>query len=95
MAMKLPVVALDNGGTVEVVEQGVTGLLSPPGDGDALAANLRLLLLDPDTRDAYGNSGRERVERLFTTRRRADDTANVFAEVLGRGADPTDGSGTV
>ena len=57
MAMALPVVALDNGGTVEVVEQGVTGLLSAPGDRDALAANLRRLLLDPDTRAAYGKRG--------------------------------------
>ena len=34
MAMALPVVALDNGGTVEVVEPGETGLLSAPDDGE-------------------------------------------------------------
>jgi glycosyltransferase involved in cell wall biosynthesis len=95
MAMALPVVALANGGTVEVVEQGATGLLSPPGDSDALAANLRLLLLDADTRAAYGKRGRERVERQFTTKRMADDTANVFTDVLGRAEDRADPSGTV
>ena len=73
--MALPVVALDNGGTVEVVEHGVTGLLSAPGDREALAANLRALLLDPERRAAYGASGRRRVEQLFTTQRMAADTA--------------------
>jgi glycosyltransferase involved in cell wall biosynthesis len=95
MAMALPVLALDNGGTVEVVEQGVTGLLSAPGDCDALAANLRLLLLDADTRAAYGKRGRERVERQFTTKRMADDTANVFADLLGRAEGRVGRSGTV
>ena len=84
MAMALPVVALDSGGTVEVVEDGVTGLLSPVHDRAMLAANLRTLLLDRDTRLAYGASGRRRVQQLFTTQRMADDTAAVFAEVLGR-----------
>jgi glycosyltransferase involved in cell wall biosynthesis len=42
MAMKRPVVALNNGGTAEVVEHGTCGLLSAPGDIDALAANDQL-----------------------------------------------------
>ena len=44
MAMELPVVALDDGGTPEVVEDGRSGLLSDHGDVDALAANLVTLL---------------------------------------------------
>jgi glycosyltransferase involved in cell wall biosynthesis len=95
MAMTLPVLGLSNGGTVEIVEQGVTGLLSAPGDGEALAANLRQFLLEPDRRAAYGKRGRERVERLFTTRRMADDTADVFAKLLSRGAVGAGGSGSV
>ena len=58
MAMTLPVVALANGGAVEVVENGVTGLLSAPGDAEALADNLRTLLLDPKQRAAFGARGR-------------------------------------
>jgi len=86
MAMALPVVALGDGGTVEVVEDHVTGLLSVAGDRDALAANLRALLVDPEKRRSYGRTGRRRVERWFTTERMASDTADVFAEVLGRPA---------
>ena len=50
----------------EVVEHGVTGLLVPPDDPDALAAAIASLLADPAKRDAFGAAGRDRVERLFT-----------------------------
>ena len=58
MAMKRPVVALANGGTPEVVEHGKCGLLSPPGDIDALAANLIRLLDNPELRTQFGEHGR-------------------------------------
>jgi len=60
MAMKRPVVALTNGGTPEVVEHGKCGLLSPPGDIDALAANLLRLLDNPALRTQFGEYGRSR-----------------------------------
>jgi glycosyltransferase involved in cell wall biosynthesis len=81
MAMELPIVALDNGGTIEVVEHGMNGLLSAPGDAEALAANLRTLLVDPARRAAFGASGRRRVEEMFTTQKMADAAADVFVHV--------------
>jgi glycosyltransferase involved in cell wall biosynthesis len=82
MAMKKPVVAVDNGGTPEVVEHGKSGLLSMYGDGPALAANLRLLLRDPALRTRMGEYGRQRVEARFTAGRMAADTADVYASLL-------------
>jgi glycosyltransferase involved in cell wall biosynthesis len=90
MAMKKPVVALDNGGTPEVVEHGKTGLLSRPGDGRALAANLRLLLRDPVLRARFGDCGRRHVEARFTAERMAADTARVYSSLA-----PTRAPGTV
>jgi glycosyltransferase involved in cell wall biosynthesis len=84
MAMALPVVALDDGGTPEVVEHGTTGLLSSPDDAGVLASNLGALLLDRERRAAFGANGRRRVERLFTTRRMAEDTATVYELVTAR-----------
>ena len=81
MAMRLPVVALDNGGTPEVVEHGVTGLLSPAGDHDALVKHLGVLLDDPAYRDALGSAGRARVERHFTAQRMARDVAAVYERI--------------
>jgi glycosyltransferase involved in cell wall biosynthesis len=82
MAMKRPVVALTNGGTPEVVEHGKCGLLSPPGDIDALAANLLRLLGDPALRAQFGEYGRSRVEQHFTPQRMASDFAALYARML-------------
>lgn len=82
MAMKRPVVALTNGGTPEVVEHGKSGLLSPPGDIEALAANLGRLLADPQLRIRLGDNGRFRVEQNFTPQRMAKDFAALYARLL-------------
>lgn len=96
MAMQRPVVGLDNGGTVEVVEDGVTGLLSPAGDAPALVRNLCALLTDPSRRTTLGQHGRARVEARFTTRRMADETADVYTRLtVGRRNDHTTRSGTL
>jgi glycosyltransferase involved in cell wall biosynthesis len=82
MAMKRPVVALTNGGTPEVVEDGKCGLLSSPGDIDALATNLLRLLNDPALRIRFGEHGRLRVEQKFTPQRMASDFAELYARML-------------
>ncbi|HET7568460.1 MAG TPA: glycosyltransferase family 4 protein [Gaiellaceae bacterium] len=61
MAAGLPVVAADAGGPAETVEDGVAGILYPPGDAAALAAALRDLAGDPERRRALGEAGRERA----------------------------------
>jgi glycosyltransferase involved in cell wall biosynthesis len=65
MAVGLPVVATRVGGTPEAVEDGVTGLLVPPGDSDALASAIRRLRADPALARRLGAAGRQRVERHF------------------------------
>jgi glycosyltransferase involved in cell wall biosynthesis len=84
MAMKRPVVALDNGGTPEVVEHGQTGLLSPARDVNALASNILTLLRDPALRARMGELGRRRVETLFSPGRLARDVERVYASVAPR-----------
>jgi glycosyltransferase involved in cell wall biosynthesis len=78
MAMKRPVLALTNGGTPEVVDHGKSGLLSPPGDLEGLAANMVTLLRDPELRRRMGEYGRQQVEARFAPRRMADDVARVY-----------------
>ena len=82
MAMKRPVVALDSGGTPEVVVHGQCGLLSSPGDIDALAANLLRVLGDPALRAQFGEYGRSRIEEHFTPQRMASDFAALYARML-------------
>jgi glycosyltransferase involved in cell wall biosynthesis len=65
MAAGLPVVASDVGGLREQVLDGVTGLLVPAGDPQALAAALARLVDDPGLRRRLGDAGRARAEELF------------------------------
>lgn len=65
MAFRLPVVASTVGGFPEMVRDGETGILVPPGDPDALTEALGRLLSDPDQARAMGLAGHQRG-RLFT-----------------------------
>jgi glycosyltransferase involved in cell wall biosynthesis len=82
MAMARPVVAIDNGGTPEVVEHGRSGLLAPPWDIQALAANITTLIRDPELRARLGRHARQRVLDYFTAERMAQDAARAYEAVL-------------
>jgi glycosyltransferase involved in cell wall biosynthesis len=86
MAQRVPVVAVRQGGIPEQVEDGVSGLLVPPGDDVALAAALERLLDDAEARDAYGKAARERAERLFDARRTTAELVAVLREAVARAA---------
>lgn len=60
-AMRLPVVATSIPGCVDAVEDGVTGVLVPVGDGPALASGIRRYLHAPQLRRAHGEAARARV----------------------------------
>jgi glycosyltransferase involved in cell wall biosynthesis len=66
MAAGLPVVASAVGGVPELVRDGETGLLVPPGDPGALARALAGLVADPELRARAGAAGRRRAEREFS-----------------------------
>jgi colanic acid/amylovoran biosynthesis glycosyltransferase len=72
MASGLPAVATAIMGIPELVEDGVTGLLVPPGRPDALADALERLALDPDERGRMGEAGRRKVVEERDPRRSAE-----------------------
>lgn len=65
MARALPVVTTTVSGGPEIVKDGVTGRLCPPGDAAALADALEDVLADSDRARMMGAAGRRRAERLF------------------------------
>lgn len=82
MGCEVPVVATDAGGLPEVVEHGVTGLVVPRGNVDALADAIGKLLADEALRRQMGVAGRARVLRLFDWDRSAEQFEQIY-EALG------------
>jgi glycosyltransferase involved in cell wall biosynthesis len=66
MASGTPVVCSDIGGLPEVVTDGQTGFLVPPGDVDALRDRMAVLLHDRHRREEMGRDAREVASRRFT-----------------------------
>jgi glycosyltransferase involved in cell wall biosynthesis len=83
MAAGLPVVATAVGGVPELIEDGRTGWLVTPGDAEALAARLRLVLSDPASRARVGTAGRTRVRDHFGAARMTEAFAGLYEELLG------------
>ena len=83
MALATPVVATSVGGPAEIIEDGVSGLLVPPGDHQAMAAAIARAL-DPGVAADLGQAASARAE-LFSAERMAMTIASLFDEVLERG----------
>ncbi|MEO7986918.1 MAG: glycosyltransferase family 4 protein [Gemmatimonadales bacterium] len=83
MAAGKPVVASRIGGIPEYVSDGITGLLVPPGDADALVNAVIALLEDRSRLSEFGRRGRVRVAELFDGERTNAAIEGLFREVTG------------
>jgi len=82
-AAGLPVIVADHGGAREVVEEGVTGWRTSPGDANALANTLQAAMeLDIAARQAMGQAGRQRIVNRFTVTSLQTSTLRVYRELL-------------
>jgi glycosyltransferase involved in cell wall biosynthesis len=79
----IPVVASRVGGTPEVVEDGVSGLLVPPGDPAALASAVADLLADEARRARMGAAGRALEQDRFSLARMLDGLNAAYEDVIG------------
>ena len=80
MASARPVVSTRLAGIPELVVDGQTGMLAPPGDSTALAHALEQLLRDPELRLRFGDAGRARIEQHF----RIEQTVAPLVQMLER-----------
>src|SRR5437667_4980403 len=78
MACETPVVATRVGGIKEVVEDGTTGLLVPPGDSARLGKAIAKIIEDPALAGQLGTAGRKRVLSQFTWERIAEKTLALY-----------------
>jgi glycosyltransferase involved in cell wall biosynthesis len=84
MAAGLPVVATRASSLPEIVDDGVTGLLFAPEDGDALERAVAAYVADPALRARHGTSGRMRARAEFSSERRLVELEALFARELAK-----------
>jgi len=82
MAAGRPVVAANLPSLAEIVRDGETGVLFPPGDKAALARQTRLLLNDPDRRRRLGEAGRQRAVDHFSVKAMVERYAQLYETLL-------------
>jgi glycosyltransferase involved in cell wall biosynthesis len=82
MASGIAVVATAVGGTPEIVDDKVTGLLVPPRDAAGLAQAISSLLENPQLAARMGNAGRERIERRYSMERAVYETQQLYTSLL-------------
>lgn len=84
MAYGRPVVATAVGGLLDAVEDGVTGLLVPPGDVAALQGALQDLIRDAPRRAALGGAARRRAASTQSSGRVANNWRRIYEEAQDR-----------
>lgn len=82
MLVGTPVVSSSAGGLTEVVQDGVTGLVVPPGDSGALAEALKECLTHPEETQQRARRAREHALKQLTFDKQIDNTLAVYHWVL-------------
>jgi len=83
-AAGIAIVATAVGGTPEVVADGETGLLVPPGQPESLAQAMETLLADAAMRKRFGTAGRVKVENQFSFTSQANSYVQLFKRLKSR-----------
>ncbi|HYE18043.1 MAG TPA: glycosyltransferase [Tepidisphaeraceae bacterium] len=79
-AMEVPTIGTNRGGPLELIKDGVTGMLIPPQNPEAIADALAKLIADPDLRQRMGKAGRQNALENFDSRIWA---ARVYKHIVG------------
>lgn len=82
MASGAPVVATATEGAAEIIEDEVSGILTPIGNVDALAAAIEGLMRNEPRRSQLGDSGKARIESTFSLERMISATGELYRQVL-------------
>ena len=86
MAAGLPVIATRIAGIPELIDDGISGILVPPGDAAVLADAILAVTSDPARSAAMGNAGRAKVDRDFNIRTEAAWLGVLFKAYYAGGA---------
>jgi glycosyltransferase involved in cell wall biosynthesis len=82
MAYGIPPIVTDSGGSPELVEDGVSGLVVAPGDARAIAKAIACLVRDPALRTTMGKRARERIATHFRIEDTIQQTLGLYTDTL-------------
>jgi glycosyltransferase involved in cell wall biosynthesis len=82
MACAKACIATDVPGSRDLIQDGVSGLLVPPEDSEALGRAIQNLAMDPDLRARLGAAARQRVEGYYTLDREVAAHEQFYMEIL-------------
>jgi glycosyltransferase involved in cell wall biosynthesis len=80
--MNKPVIATNTGGLPEIIEDGVTGLLIPPEDPDAIANAIIRMAKEKEGAKELAKRGKEKVLENYTFQQMINRTNEVYQHVL-------------
>jgi glycosyltransferase involved in cell wall biosynthesis len=84
MAARRPVIATDDAGNPEAVEDGLTGYIVPTANIAALAEKIKELVADKKKRTAMGQAGRKRLQKLFTIQQHVSKVQGLYLGILAK-----------
>jgi glycosyltransferase involved in cell wall biosynthesis len=82
MALETPIVATDVGGTAELIQDGVHGLVVPPGDPELLTRAIERVIDDPSGARSRAASARTRVEQELSFECRMRKVEEIYEELM-------------
>ena len=81
-AMGLPTIATDVGGANEIIDEGATGFIIPPGDVGSLAATLATLMRDRHLQQSMGQAAQRKVRSTFSLKNTVRNVERVYYSLL-------------
>jgi lipopolysaccharide heptosyltransferase II len=81
-ASGVPVVATKVGGVVEIIEDGLTGILVPPKDPDTMAEAIIKVLKNPNLSQMLADNAYKKVKQAYTLTKMVDKTLEVYNRAL-------------
>lgn len=81
MACGIPVVAMNEGGPLDIIRDGIDGLLAPPKNPNLLAIQIIKILENPDLASKLAKSGRERAEKEFSLELMTERYFNLYQRI--------------
>jgi len=83
MAMDIPVISTCITGIPELIESGVSGILTTPGDAEMLAKAIRAVMENPELRRQLGQKGRQKVAEAYDLVQNCKALSDIFRSELG------------